>query len=105
MKKYVAIYDIRYGGWAVFRYTKEMTIMFHAGPFTERALAMSEADRLTDLENELFKLLRRIADIDFHVPSEIDGDRSCWYCYAYLEGDDPHDTDCPYIELKKLLGD
>ena len=105
MKKYIAIYDIRYGGWVIFKYNEEMSIVFHAGPFSERAVAMSEVTRLTDLENELFKLLRRIADIGFHVPSEIDGDRSCWYCNAYLEGDEPHQTDCPYIELKKLLGE
>ena len=105
MTKYIAINDIRYGGWAIFKYDEKMSLVFHAGPFTERALAMSEADRLTDLENGLFKLLRRIADIDCHVPSEIDGDISCWYCYGYLEGIHPHDDDCPYIELKKLLGD
>ena len=103
MKKYIAIYDIRYGGWTIFTYNDEMTIMFHAGPFSERALAMSEADRLTDLEKGLFNLLRRVADAGFHVASETDGSISCWYCNAYLQADVPHDDDCPYIKLKKLL--
>lgn len=105
MKKYLAIHGLRYGGWAIFTYNDELKLTFHAGPFSERALAMSEATRLTDLEKGLFKLLYKVVNLGYQQPSEIDGSISCWYCNAYLEGDDPHDINCPYIELKKLLGD
>ena len=105
MNKYIPIYDVRYGGWTVFKYNEEMTILFHAGPFSEKSIAESEAKRLNDLENGLLKLLRTIANLDCRIASEIDGSISCWYCNAYLENGNTHDNDCLYLELKKLLGE
>lgn len=48
-------------------------------------------------------IIGRVIGVDFRVPGEVDGDRSCFYCMAYLEGGDSHESDCPYIEAKKLF--
>jgi hypothetical protein len=62
---------------------------------------MNDKDRIKKLED----VLRKIVQVDFAVPSEMDGDRSCFYCNAYLEGGEPHADDCPYTEAKRLLGE
>lgn len=59
-----------------------------------------EAERIKKLE----AVLRRLLDIGFRVNSELDGDASCFYCNAYLEGGEEHEDDCPYFEAKHLLG-
>ena len=60
-----------------------------------------ETERIKELET----VLRRLLGIGFRVHSEIDGDASCFYCNAYLEGGEEHEDDCPYFEAKHLLGD
>ena len=52
---------------------------------------------------KLIGIIERLIDISFSVPSEIDGDASCFYCAAYLQGGESHEEDCPYIEAKRIL--
>lgn len=62
--------------------------------------------KMTDDERriqELESAIRRLLDVDFSVPSELDGDASCFYCSAYLQGGEDHEDDCPYMQAKKLI--
>lgn len=52
---------------------------------------------------ELEYVIRRLLDVDFSIPSELDGDRACFYCQAYLEGGEDHEDDCPYMQAKRLV--
>jgi hypothetical protein len=50
--KYVAVYSIAHVGWCVFRLIDALTMKFHAGAFSERAVADSECMRLNELLND-----------------------------------------------------
>ena len=52
---------------------------------------------------QLEVLLTEMVGIDCGVPSEIDGDISCFYCNAYLQGGESHDDKCLYMAAKRLL--
>lgn len=47
-------------------------------------------------------LLKRMVSAGCEEASEIDGDISCRYCYAYLSGGEAHEDDCPFIEAKEI---
>ena len=46
---FVAAFNVDRNGWCVFRLIDDLTMTYHAGPFSERAGAESEARRLNDM--------------------------------------------------------
>lgn len=55
--------------------------------------------KIASLKNVIKNMIR----INPGVPGEMGGDISCFYCGVYLDGNEPHDTDCPYIVASKLI--
>lgn len=52
---------------------------------------------------ELESAIRRLLDAGFIFASEVDGSEMCFYCNAYISGDEEHEDDCPYVQAKKLI--
>ena len=52
---------------------------------------------------DFLEILSKIVDNGCEVASEIDGSISCYYCTAYLEGEEEHDIDCLYKKVRKLV--
>lgn len=59
----------------------------------------------TERIEKLEAVLRRLLNVDFRVPPEMDGAASCFYCDADLECGADHADDCPHIEAKRLLNE
>ena len=57
-----------------------------------------------EVGKELRTVLEKMVGIDPGVPSEIDGDSSCFYCASSMAVGENHKADCPYLEAKRLLG-
>lgn len=59
MGKYLVSYNVDKAGWCVYKILNELVMEFHAGPFSEQAIAQSEAKRLNDLEKVAQKVAQR----------------------------------------------
>ncbi|WP_088255593.1 hypothetical protein [Fimbriiglobus ruber] len=59
--------------------------------------------QLAEQRQELLEALEAFCEEEPRVASEIDGDVSCPYCGAYLQVDEPHSGDCPWIRGKAAI--
>lgn len=50
IEMFVAAFSMERSGWCVFKEIDDLTMRFHAGPFSEAAAAESEARRLNGIE-------------------------------------------------------
>jgi hypothetical protein len=49
------------------------------------------------------EIIEKIAAMEPGVPSEIDGDVSCYFCFAWIGLGDKHTDDCVWEHARKIV--
>jgi hypothetical protein len=52
---------------------------------------------------KLKSLIKRLVEVHCEVPSEVDGDITCFWCGAFLSYNENHEPNCPYMEAKAMI--
>ena len=53
--------------------------------------------------NEQQDIIKKLAAMQPGAPSEVDGDSSCFFCSAYLQGNVPHEPDCIWMQANRVV--